>query len=308
MLSATISREQYRALRADPAAWRGAIEAICVRHGIVAGTSRPLGGSNLVAAIGDVVVKLFPPFLRYQWAHERIALGVLRGALADVATPALLHDGELDGWRYLIMTALGGTPLEAVWPRATHDEQLDLLAQIGALIRRVHAIDPGPIAALPPRWDDFIDTQRAHCQARHARLGLPAHLLAGLDAYLDRTASLVPREGAFREVILTGEYTPENLLVARRGARWRITGLIDFGDLAHGPSAYDLLGPATFLACGDPARWRALLGDRPPPARALLMALLLLHRHSDLGVQIRIDGWRDRVRTLDELAALIFPG
>jgi hypothetical protein len=37
------------------------------------------------------------------------------------------------------------------------------------------------------------------------------------------------------------------------------------------------------------------------------MALLLLHRHSDLSVQVRIEGWRKRARTLDELAAIVWP-
>jgi hypothetical protein len=37
------------------------------------------------------------------------------------------------------------------------------------------------------------------------------------------------------------------------------------------------------------------------------MALLLLHRHSDLDAQLRIPDWRGRAHSLDELAALVFP-
>ena len=115
-------------------------------------------------------------------------------------------------------------------------------------------------------------------------------------------------------MLLTGEYTPENLLVAHDGGRWRIVGLIDFGDTTTGPAEYDLIGPGTFLAAGDPARLRALLEGRgyarqdlTPRLRDCLMALLLLHRHSDLHVQVRIERWHERAGTLDELAAIVWP-
>jgi hygromycin-B 7''-O-kinase len=38
-----------------------------------------------------------------------------------------------------------------------------------------------------------------------------------------------------------------------------------------------------------------------------LMRLLLLHRYSHLDVQVRIDGWRDRIQTWDELQELLWP-
>jgi hygromycin-B 7''-O-kinase len=240
-----------------------------------------------------------------------VALAVLHGALAPVVTPELLHVGEIDGWPYLVMTRLEGASLEDVWPRAAA-EQVQLLEQIGALIAQVHALDPDPIAAIGPRWDDFLAAQRAGCVARHSRRALPAPLLAELEAYLDRVTPGIPR--VITPVILTGEYTPANLLVTRRADRWQLTGLIDFGDVWCGAADYDLLGPATFLAAGDPARLGALLaarghapGELVPALRDRLMALLLLHRHSDLDAQLRIPDWRGRAHSLDELAALVFP-
>ena len=71
---------------------------------------------------------------------------------------------------------------------------------------------------------------------------------------------------------------------------------------------------AAVLRAGDPARLRALLvargyapGDLVPALRDRLMALLLLHRHSDLDIQLRIPDWRGRAHSLDQLAALVFP-
>jgi hygromycin-B 7''-O-kinase len=311
-LPGTITRDEYRALRAEPARWRGAAASIAAAHGVTAEPLRPLGGSNLVAALGDGdVLKLFPPFLRYQWEAERCALGLVHGRVG-VATPALRHDGEHDGWTYLIMSRLAGASLDDVWPALDEVDRCDLLAQIGALIAEVQRVPPGSLVDLQPRWADRLRDQRAGCVTRHRERGLPAVLVDGLDAFLDRAADALP-VGA-PPVLLTGEYTPENLLVARDHGRWRIVGLIDFGDATTGPAEYDLLGPGTFLAAGDPVRLRALLEGRgyahqdlTPRLRDRLMALLLLHRHSDLPVQVRIEGWRERARTLDELAAIVWP-
>jgi hygromycin-B 7''-O-kinase len=307
-----ITRDEYRALRADPARWHGAAAAIAVTHGVPPEPLRPLGGSNLVAALGDGdVLKLFPPFLRFQWEAERLALGLIHGRVG-VATPALRFEGEHDGWTYLIMSRLAGAPLDDVWPALDEADRRDLLAQIGALIAEVQRVPPGPLLDLQPSWADRLRDQRAGCVARHRERGLPAALVDDLDAFLDRTADALPAGAP--PVLLTGEYTPENLLVARVDGRWRIVGMIDLGDATTGPAEYDLLGPGTFLAAGDPARLRALLAGRgyaprdlTPRLRDRLMALLLLHRHSDLSVQLRIEGWRERARTLDELAALVWP-
>jgi hygromycin-B 7''-O-kinase len=308
----TITRAEYRTLRAEPAHWLGVASAIAADHGVTAEPVRPLGGSNLVAALGDAdVLKLFPPFLRHQWEAERRALALIQGRVS-VATPVLRGEGEQGGWTYLIMSCLAGASLEAVWPSLGEADRRDLLGQIGALIAEVQRVPPGSLVDLEPSWADRLRDQRAGCVARHRERGLPHVLVDDLDRYLDRVADALP--AADPPVLLTGEYTPENLLVARNDGRWRIIGLIDFGDATTGPAEYDLIGPGTFLAAGDPARLRALLEGRgyaqhdlTPRLRDRLMALLLLHRHSDLDVQVRIDGWRERARTLDELAAIVWP-
>lgn len=303
----TITRAEYRALRTEPAHWRDAAMAIAASHGIPAEPLRPLGGSNLVAALGDAdVLKLFPPFLRHQWEAERRALRLIQGRVG-VATPAVRCEGEHGGWTYLIMSRLAGASLDDVWPTLGEVDRCDLLAQIGALITDVHRVPPGSLVDLEPSWADRLREQRAGCVARHRERGLPAVLVDDLDRYLDRVADALPAGAP--PVLLTGEYTPENLLVARDDGRWRIVGLIDFGDATTGPADYDLIGPGTFLAAGDPARLRALLEGRDLTLRLRdrLMALLLLHRHSDLDVQVRIEGWRERAKTLDELAAMVWP-
>ncbi|MBK9682361.1 MAG: phosphotransferase, partial [Betaproteobacteria bacterium] len=82
------------------------------------------------------------------------------------------------------------------------------------------------------------------------------------------------------EVILTGEYTPFNLLY--QGGK--LSAMFDFGDGLVGPREYDWLGPMCFLAAGDASRLDAFFdgyhgrpfdrGRREAPAAAAAAAPL----------------------------------
>jgi len=298
-----------RAFRPNTGAWQPDAEALCALHAIPATPFVPFrDGSNLVAAAGDHVVKIFPAFHRDQWESERRVLPRFHGVL-PVEVPRLVAEGELDrGWTYVIVTRVPGESLEAVWPRLSQDEREAVLARIGDVIAAAHALPVAELASLPPPWPELLARQRAHCRERHARLGMPEWFQRGLDGLLAAAdpwlATLAPT------AILTGEYTPFNLLVS--GAQ--LTGMIDLGDAMIGPREYDLLGPSLFLAAGDVALQRALFtharGPRwplEPDVRRGLLALFVLHRYSNPDAQVRLAGWRDRARSMDELGELIWP-
>jgi hygromycin-B 7''-O-kinase len=114
--------------------------------------------------------------------------------------------------------------------------------------------------------------------------------------------------------ILTGEYIPENFRLAREGADWRLSGLIDFGDVMSGWGEYDLLGPSAFMTAGMPRRVRSLLqgfgyspADMDQALKRRLMALLMLHRASDPIRHICIEGWQQKASDLFELWEMLWP-
>lgn len=116
-----------------------------------------------------------------------------------------------------------------------------------------------------------------------------------------------------KPVILTGEYTPMNLLVKQIKGVWHISGLIDFGDAMLGLPQYDLLGPGAFLIQGDKHLLREFLmaygyGENQftPELSHQLMALMLLHQYSNLSVQIRIADWENKVASIEELEQLVW--
>ena len=115
-------------------------------------------------------------------------------------------------------------------------------------------------------------------------------------------------------MILTGEYIPENFLLSRDGGDWHLAGLIDFGDVMTGRGEYDLLGPSAFMTAGHPRRVRSLFegfgyssADIDPALKRRLMALMLLHRSSNLNAHICIEDWQQKAGDLFELQELLWP-
>ncbi len=307
------SYEDFAAWRADPARCLPAALAIARAHGLKAKDPHHFAtGTNLVVGLDDrLILKIFPPLLRAQFLSERAALTRLRGRL-HLPIPEIVVEGEREGWPWLVITRLPGRLGSEVWAGLGEAEKRRVLEEIGGAIAAVQRVPPGPLAAIEPGWHAFIARQIEGARDRHTRLGLPAKYLDGLDGYLETARRVIPLEAP--PVILTGEYIPENFLLAETDGRWGLAGLIDFGDVMTGWGEYDLLGPSTFMTDGNPGRLEALFrgyGYGPealtPAFRRRLMTLSLLHGASDLNRQISIEGWQEKAQTLDELAMLLWP-
>jgi hygromycin-B 7''-O-kinase len=289
----------FDTLHDNAPAWHGAVATIAARHS-AAPVRQMLDGTVLVALVGqDLVVKLYPPFLRDHFDFEAAALRHLQGRLS-VPTPELIASDAYAGWPYLVMSQLQGHVLTGIWPALTEAQRCDVLHQLGALVAQVHALPVAPMLPLAPTWPDFLRQQRARCHARHTRNGVPAQLLSQLEDFLQGDLPAGPA------VMLTGEYTPMNLLVQGPA----LVGLFDFGDGLVGPREYDWLGPLCFLAAGHAARCDAFFSgygvNVSPAQRLALLRLLLLHRYSNLPAQIQWPGWQ-QARSFEALALLIWP-
>jgi hygromycin-B 7''-O-kinase len=276
------SPAELDALAEEPARWLPVLEALAQRHGLQ-GLQPPTSSTVLVGLAEQAVIKVYAPFLHDHFAYERAALAHVHGRLS-LPTPELLAEGEFEGWPYLVMQRLPGQTLEHGWADLNEAEKGALLHSIGRVAAELHALPVAPMQAVAPRWPDFLRGQRERCEARQRRTGLPAHLMAQLDAFL---TGPVP-EGP--DVMLTGEFTPFNLLA--QGPR--LSGMIDFGDGLVGPREYDWLGPLCFFVEGQAARAEAFFAGYgvavPRGRRDELLRLLLLHRYSALPAQMKMPG------------------
>ena len=306
LLPSGLDTAAFDALHDDVARWQPLVAAIAARH-VPPGTPvLPMAeGTVLVALLGSrQVIKLYPPLLRDHFEFEQEALRCLQQRPLAVPTPRLLASGQQDGWPYLLMDQLPGQVLTGLWPGLAEADKCALLRQLGTLVAQVQALPLGRLPTLAPDWPVFLAGQRARCAGRQQRTGLPAHLLDGLDDFL---AGPVP-EGP--PVLLTGEYTPMNLLVDSGPDGTRLCGLFDFGDGLVGPGAYDWLGPLCFLAAGHRARCDAFLHGLGQPAgrawRLPLLRLLLLHRYSHLPAQLALPGWQ-QAPDFETLAQWLWP-
>ncbi|MCK1283021.1 aminoglycoside 3'-phosphotransferase/choline kinase family protein [Bradyrhizobium sp. 44] len=302
----------FRAFRADPPRWLPIAIDIARSHGLDISAPRVFAtGTNLVVGFGDhLILKIFPPLLRAQFVSEHGSLTQLAGRL-HLPIPEIVAEGERDGWPYLAITRLAGALGSEVWPHLAEAQRERVLRQIGETIATVQRAPLGPLEQIEPRWADFMQAQMQGCKARHTRLGLAPKFLAGLDDLLRDAAALIPIDAP--PVILIGEYIPENFLLACHNDQWSLAGLFDFGDVLAGWRDYDLLGPSAFMAAGRPGRVRSLLegfgyAKLDYSLKRRLMALMLLHRASDLNNHICIEGWQDEADDLVELQELIWPG
>jgi hygromycin-B 7''-O-kinase len=305
--------ETFQAWRGDASRCLPAALDIARSHGLPHADLQVFPtGTNLVVGLDDrLILKIFPPMLRSQFVSERLALAQLRGRL-DVPIPEIVIEGERDGWPYLVITRLSGVLGTQAWPELPEDQKERVLAGIGETIAEVQRVPVGELSGIEPCWDRFIARQIEGCRARQARLGLPPKFLDGLDDILREATTLIPLDAP--PVILTGEYIPENFLLSSEDGNWRLSGLIDFGDVMTGWGEYDLLGPSAFMTAGMPGRVRSLLGgfgysrsDIDFTMKRRLMALMLLHRASDPVRHICIEGWQDRAGDLFELQELLWP-
>jgi hygromycin-B 7''-O-kinase len=305
--------ETFQAWRADASQCLPVALDIARSHGLPHADPQIFStGTNLVVGLDDrLILKIFPPLLRSQFVSECMALAQLRGHLS-VPIPEIVLEGERDGWPYLVIARLSGILGTEAWPVLPEDQKERVLAEIGEAIAEVQRVPVGDLSRIEPRWDRFIARQIEACRARHARLGLPPKFLDGLDDILREATTLVPLDAP--PVILTGEYIPENFLLSSEGGNWRLSGLIDFGDVMTGWGEYDLLGPSAFMTAGMPRRVRSLFAgfgyskaDIDFTMKRRLMTLMLLHRASDPVSHICVEGWQQKAADLFELQELLWP-
>lgn len=306
------SFEEYEQLKRQVDILKNIVKEIVDRYHMPTATLTLFSeGTNIVFLYNNsTVIKIFPPFHQDQFDSEQLVLKHLEAKLS-VNTPMIQHIGDIAGWPYIVMTKLDGTLLETLWETLEYSNKKIILQELGSLIKEVHAIPTQGLEPIDCHWEKFINRQILNCVNQHRKNKLAESLIHEIPAYLE---SIKPSLCSIKKpVILTGEYTPMNVMVKKTAGVWHIDGLFDFGDAMLGLPEYDLLGPGVFLIQGDQSLLRDFLGaygystDQMDKSLShQLTALMLLHKYSHLKVQIRINQWETQVKNIQDLERLVW--
>jgi hygromycin-B 7''-O-kinase len=284
----------YRRVYRDEEAWLPAMRAICLEQGLdpAALIFAPPGTHVVFRAVGELYIKLFAPL----WGSDHVAERAVLAALCDVpgqAVPKLVGEGEIEGWPYIVITAVPGVPVCEVWETFSTEQRLSVTHQCGAFIAWLHATPLTGLDAIAVDWPTFVAQQSAACIEHVVSAGLGRGWVASVRAMLDRVASspeiVAPR------VLLSADVTDEHVMVEQRNGEWCFAGYIDFGDAMLGHPLYEFAAPTCSLVRGAPALARALLRGYGYPDAALgpdlaerLTAYTLLHRYITLTDLLRL--------------------
>jgi hygromycin-B 7''-O-kinase len=271
-----------------------------------------LTGSNALFGLGDdVVVKLVPPNWRRQGDKEILVAPLLENKLS-LQTPGLIGSGEIDNWVFVISSRLRGTSLADVWPTLDLEQKRLIMIQTGTVLRELRTVTFDENIAIKVDWPSYVQDLIAGCLARHQRSMMPKELLAQVMPYLEAAGDFAtPGESRFLHM----DVHPWNLMATQQEGRWKLAGLLDFGDAIVGNcDRFELLTPMIFMAQGNPLLLKALLdsygavGDvSPSTLQRQLTACMLIRPDSDVMFcmrQVPMTGPRD---TWNQIAAQIFP-
>lgn len=272
-LSDIRTRSEYKKRYADDQVWFPAISSICAQNGLNANElRRQVLGTHVVFRTGQHVIKLLCPLYL---EGEEVEAPVLE-CLRDLPIPQVVTRGWCEGWPYLILTVLPGAPAAQVWNAIPVEAKVDLVSQIGRILRSIH--EQKPPRNLRVTGTDFLCEQAMLAMQAHDETGSWRDWLAGRvnDLYQEQS----------RSVLLHCDLTDDHVLLTQRNGIWVVSGIIDFGDAMVGDRYYDFVAPLLCFTGRNPRLSRALIeayGEQTS-RRVLepIATFCLLHRYATL--------------------------
>ncbi len=281
------TKDAFRALVDDAGPWMPAALHLARAFGL--DEPRPEDhrrAGAVVFVLGDRVLKFLPRWWENEIRAERTALAAVHGRLG-IATPAVVAEGEIEGWPVLVTTRVPGRDLGGRMQDVPREDRCGFAAAAGEALARMHALPVEAFAGLEVHGPEFEGRRRGLAPDAQRRWGLPGPLVEELRAMLAASPPLLAPDA--RPVPVHADLHHENLMAEERDGRWRATGIIDFGDAALGPPEFDLSTPALFLGRGDPAVLDALFAGYGIPGargdavfRRRLLLWMFLHPFGDM--------------------------
>jgi hygromycin-B 7''-O-kinase len=303
--------EELARIVKDDAAFAAGVAAICESHGIRHRPERFASGSRPVYALGpELVLKLFWPWDPGEAEREALFLDVVHGKI-PIPTPKLHAEGELDGYRYVLMGRLGGTPLSTVAARIDRAGLRRLAEKLGEALRALHSLRDERLASARGDWSALIQKRKVTTLALQKKRRLDDEWLEQIPDFLEAECGAI--EKAPCDSPLHTEVMREHLLVEEANGEWRLSGLFDFEPSMVGAPEYEFSSVGVFFSCGDRELlrdvllaygYRSLELDHALERR--LFAYALLHEYSNLAWYLERVPPPPELERVEELATHFF--
>jgi len=306
-----ITKEKYRIMKDKNCYWEGKIKKIASNEKLEYNNlTRFTYGGNIVFSVdGKLVIKLFPAYVNDEFIKEKAVLEHLNQQHLSVEIPKIHSTGQFEGWNYIIMTELKGTLLIDIFDTLSIEEKAQIAKDLGKLIKEVHSATITSDKNEQTEWNHFMNAQFENLADHHKQNELNDHFQYQLSNY----AILETLKSSNQLVLLTGEYTPFNLIMNKENGMWKFTGLIDFADCFVGNSTYDLLGPIAFMFYPYKGLNRMFLESYGYKSEDLnegfqkeLLTYLLLHRFSNIPYYQQKSESAMNAQSFEELEKIIF--
>jgi hygromycin-B 7''-O-kinase len=231
----------------DDPIWFSVAEAIGQRHEIkYEQLKRAEHGENIVFLIDDrLVLKIYTP-LKNGFHRERAGLEFAEGKM-QIPVPHIIHEGEIEGFYYLIITQVGGNLMTREnWLHLDGGQQIAILTQLAVSLKRLHLSDARNFDF---DWREFFQIQVESAFEKQIREGGNPEWVRSMPAYFDKCLPLLPSKAA--DSFQHGDVHFGNLRLTEGGGTWQIRGLFDFADCIKGFHEYEFVAIGVLMIQGQ---------------------------------------------------------
>lgn len=277
-----ISPEELRFndLLKDDFACSELVKKICSLSSLTFTEKRIYEGSRILYEIGnDRVVKVFSPHEKDFCENEACHLKLLHGKLS-ATTPELILKGIHDGYPFIVMQKLEGSPLKSVWNLLSIWEKKCILGQIADILKELHSITLEQTESRGENWNSFISSQRINLLKNHSEFGLDHAWTKKIIQFIQNTD---PIEFSSTTAICHTEIMKEHIFVTKGLNGFKVTGLIDFEPSMAAIPEYDFCSVGLFVSAGEEGLFKHFLKSYGYRGSSTgIMRMLLLHRYSNM--------------------------
>ena len=238
-------------------------------------------------AVDALIVKVYAPQWRWKLAKEVDVYRILAGNGVG-PVPEIVHaepDPGPFGFAFVVMTKLPGQPLSEVSSGLDAAQCARLYRQMGVALSAIHRIGQDAYGyrvaeILDPEPDNtaYMTRQFGKKLREFGDLGGDRALRDRIEAHVARLTGLFANCAA--PVLCHNDFHEGNVLVARAGDAWEVTGFVDVENAIAADPLVDMAKTEYYSIKGDAAKLAGLLdgyGPLPPDGTERLSLYRLYH-------------------------------